>query len=86
MAVRQVDTTGYSEAIVDANGHTLTTIPGAGTVAPWVAPSWSPDGSKVAYATGDASEPTDGASGPMDLHTQAPTAGAVAGTVVTGRL
>ena len=66
-----------------ASNWAVTKVTSLGNVTPWLAPTWSPDGSRVAYATGDVSEPIDGQSAPMDLHTQAPTAGAAAATVVT---
>jgi hypothetical protein len=66
-----------------ASGWKLTKVTTAGNVSPWLAPAWSPDGTKIAYTTGAVSEPIDGQATPMALHVQAPTAGAAAGTVAT---
>ncbi|MEZ0115203.1 hypothetical protein ABH920_009238 [Catenulispora sp. EB89] len=66
-----------------ASGWKLTKITAAGNVSPWLAPTWSPDGTKIAYSTGAVDLPITGQATPMTLHVQAPTAGAAASSVVT---
>lgn len=66
-----------------ANGWKPVQVTHFGDVTPWIQPTWSPDGTQIAYTRGNTDRPITGNADPMQLDTQAPVATATAHTTLT---